>query len=78
MRPQIRPAPTDSPVNPINPALASLLNSIYLTSPDLFNTTSVVRRSKARIDLKAKTGLDDQQLEGWRIMLDRNVSIQLL
>lgn len=62
-----------SPNNPITPAIATLLQSIYLKTPELFGSTSIVRRSKPRVALREQTGLDDQMLEGWRIMLERDV-----
>ena len=34
----------------------------------------LISRSKARTDLRAKTGWVDEQIEGWRIMLERDVS----
>ncbi|KAL5522498.1 hypothetical protein ACEPAG_8514 [Sanghuangporus baumii] len=44
----------------------------YLKDPKLFDRNVETRRSKARADLKAQTGWTDEQLEGWRIMLERN------
>ncbi|KAL5523256.1 hypothetical protein ACEPAF_1523 [Sanghuangporus sanghuang] len=44
----------------------------YLKDPKLFNRDVETRRSKARADLKAQTGWTDEQLEGWRVMLERN------
>ena len=47
----------------------------YIRAPKLFDRDAETRRSKARADLKAQTGWTDEQIEGWRIMLERNVSI---
>ncbi|KAJ7754498.1 hypothetical protein B0H16DRAFT_746484 [Mycena metata] len=44
----------------------------YIRDPKLFDRDVQTRRSKARADLKTQTGWDDEQLEGWRIMLERN------
>lgn len=40
----------------------------------VFDRDGTTRRSVARAKLRTATGMDDSQLEGWRIMLDRNVS----
>lgn len=42
----------------------------YLISPNIFARTS--RKTKQREDLKARTKWSDEQLEGWRTMLERN------
>ncbi|KAJ7634761.1 hypothetical protein FB45DRAFT_790113 [Roridomyces roridus] len=44
----------------------------YLRDPKLFDRDAQTRRGKARADLKAQTGWTDEQLEGWRIMLERD------
>ncbi|KAJ7064875.1 hypothetical protein C8F01DRAFT_778110 [Mycena amicta] len=44
----------------------------YLRDPHLFDRDAQTRRSKARAELKEKTGWADEQLEGWRAMLERN------
>lgn len=46
----------------------------YIRDSKLFDRDAETRRSKARTDLKTQTGWTDEQIEGWRIMLDRNVS----
>lgn len=51
------------------------LELAYLTNPAIFDRGSEIRRSEGRIKLKERTGMDDSQLEGWRVMLDRNVSL---
>ncbi|KAJ7073533.1 hypothetical protein B0H15DRAFT_792719 [Mycena belliarum] len=45
---------------------------VYIRDPKLFDRDAQTRRGKARADLKAQTGWGDEQLEGWRIMLERN------
>jgi activating signal cointegrator complex subunit 2 len=66
-----------------------VLELAYIENPKLFDRDSGTRRSKARADLKAKTGMlkasltdaylhyspgwGDEQIEGWKIMLERNV-----
>ncbi|KAF7344543.1 CUE domain-containing protein [Mycena sanguinolenta] len=44
----------------------------YIRDPKLFDRDAETRRGKARADLKAQTGWTNEQLEGWRIMLERN------
>ncbi|KAJ7240454.1 hypothetical protein C8J57DRAFT_1438901 [Mycena rebaudengoi] len=44
----------------------------YIRDPKLFERDAQTRRGKARADLKAQTGWDDEQLEGWKIMLERD------
>ncbi|KAJ7664305.1 hypothetical protein B0H17DRAFT_1091899, partial [Mycena rosella] len=44
----------------------------YIRDPKLFDRDAQTRRGKARTDLKAQTGWGDEQLEGWRIMLEKN------
>ena len=41
----------------------------------MFERDGQTRRSKARADLKAQTGWGDEQIEGWKIMLERDVRI---
>ncbi|EMR08409.1 hypothetical protein PNEG_03245 [Pneumocystis murina B123] len=49
-----------------------MLYLTYIISPEVFERGSHIRRSSARIELRSKTGLSDEQIEGWKIMLDRN------
>lgn len=49
----------------------------YIDNPKLFDRDAATRKSKARADLRAQTGWVDEQIEGWRIMLERNVSKQV-
>ncbi|KAG9047493.1 hypothetical protein FS837_002139 [Tulasnella sp. UAMH 9824] len=49
-----------------------ILAKAYLRDPKLFERDGATRRSKARADLKAATGMGDEQIEGWKVMLDRN------
>jgi activating signal cointegrator complex subunit 2 len=50
----------------------SKLELAYLSDPKVFDRDSATRRSEARRKLKEITGMDDAQLEGWRVMLERN------
>ncbi|KAF9519421.1 hypothetical protein BS47DRAFT_1337199 [Hydnum rufescens UP504] len=52
--------------------LDGILELAYINDPKLFDRDSGTRRSNARQNLKAETGLGDEQIEGWRIMLERN------
>lgn len=44
----------------------------YKSSPELFGRTFDVRRGQARAALKAETGMTDEAIEGWAIMLQRD------
>ncbi|EKC97922.1 hypothetical protein A1Q2_07719 [Trichosporon asahii var. asahii CBS 8904] len=48
------------------------LELAYLRTPEVFARDSATRRSKARQQLREDTGMDDGQIEGWKIMLERN------
>lgn len=50
----------------------TILELAYIRDPKLFDRDGQTRRGKARQDLKAQTGWSDEQIEGWRIMLERN------
>jgi activating signal cointegrator complex subunit 2 len=52
----------------------TILELAYIRDPKLFERDAQTRRGKARSELKAQTGWGDEQIEGWRIMLERNVS----
>ncbi|KAF8552076.1 hypothetical protein OG21DRAFT_193376 [Imleria badia] len=60
----------DEEVDPIQPE--TKLELAYIRDPKLFDRDAETRRSKARADLKQQTGWTDEQIEGWRIMLERN------
>lgn len=51
------------------------LELAYLADVRVFDRDSNTRRSEARRRSKELTRMDDSQLEGWRIMLDRNVCL---
>ncbi|KIW02827.1 uncharacterized protein PV09_05884 [Verruconis gallopava] len=48
-----------------------VLFAAYRTSPETFNRDAATRRGKARMALKAETGLTDEAIEGWAIILAR-------
>ncbi|KAH7910110.1 hypothetical protein BJ138DRAFT_1153612 [Hygrophoropsis aurantiaca] len=52
------------------PDLQTVLELAYIQNANVFDRDA--RKGKARADLKTQTGWSDEQLEGWRIMLDRN------
>ncbi|KAG8886313.1 hypothetical protein FRB98_001333 [Tulasnella sp. 332] len=56
----------------VKPDPEEILVIAYSRDPKLFDRDGATRRSKARADLRAQTGWVDEQIEGWRIMLDRN------
>jgi activating signal cointegrator complex subunit 2 len=55
----------------------TILELAYLRDPKLFERDAQTRRGKARSELKVQTGWGDEQIEGWKIMLERNVSFLL-
>lgn len=44
----------------------------YKSTPDVFNRDAATRRSKARMALKESTGMTDESIEGWGLMLSRD------
>ncbi|BGP61294.1 hypothetical protein NBRC10512v2_002613 [Rhodotorula toruloides] len=55
-----------------SPATVLTLESTYLRSPALFKRDAATRRGKERKALREKTGLGDEQIEGWKVMLERD------
>ncbi|KAF8803682.1 hypothetical protein BYT27DRAFT_7144097 [Phlegmacium glaucopus] len=49
-----------------------ILELAYLRDPKVFERDAVTRRSKARTDLRTQTGWANEQIEGWKLMLERN------
>ncbi|CAF9927479.1 MAG: hypothetical protein GOMPHAMPRED_004407 [Gomphillus americanus] len=53
--------------------------TLYLawkSTPELFTRDTTTRRSKPRAELKEKTGLTDESIEGWALMLSRDTRQQ--
>ncbi|GAB7361307.1 hypothetical protein MBLNU230_g1364t1 [Neophaeotheca triangularis] len=48
------------------------LFTVYKSSPELFGRTFNVRRGQPRAALKAQTGMTDEAIEGWFVMLNRD------
>lgn len=48
------------------------LFNAYRSSPELFGRTFDVRKGQARAALKKETGMTDEAIEGWAIMLQRD------
>ncbi|KAH6677482.1 hypothetical protein B0J14DRAFT_343998 [Halenospora varia] len=44
----------------------------YKSTPDVFNRDAATRRGKARMVLKESTGMTDESIEGWGLMLSRD------
>lgn len=66
------PSQARTPRNNESNQAQALLEIAYLRNPGVFARDATTRRSAARKDLRAATGWDDGQLEGWKIMLERN------
>ncbi|KAB5593868.1 hypothetical protein CTheo_2720 [Ceratobasidium theobromae] len=52
------------------------LELAWLEDAQVFERDANTRRSKSRADLKGKTGWSDEQIEGWKVMLDRDSRLQ--
>ncbi|KAL9613075.1 MAG: hypothetical protein Q9167_002374 [Letrouitia subvulpina] len=48
------------------------LFSAYKASPELFERNANTRRGKSRTNLKNETGMTDEAIEGWAIMIERD------
>ncbi|TBU46710.1 hypothetical protein BD309DRAFT_857488 [Dichomitus squalens] len=59
-----------SPPTSRNPE--TILELAYIQDSKQFDRDAQTRRSKARVDLKAQTGMTDEQIEGWKIMLEKD------
>ncbi|GAA5877076.1 hypothetical protein JCM3774_002835 [Rhodotorula dairenensis] len=55
-----------------DPSAVLLLEATYLRDPGVFARDGATRRGRARKDLKERTGLGDEQIEGWKVMLERD------
>lgn len=53
-----------------------ILRTLYLDDPGLFDRDGVTRRSDGRKKMREMLGWDDGQIEGWRVMLERDVSFK--
>jgi len=49
-----------------------MLFKAYKSTPTIFTRDAVTRRSQARIALRTETGMTDEALEGWGLMLSRD------
>ncbi|KAJ8094617.1 hypothetical protein AAF712_016724 [Marasmius tenuissimus] len=49
-----------------------ILERAYIQNPQLFDRDMATKRSKGREDLRIRTGWDDQKIEGWKSMLERD------
>jgi hypothetical protein len=52
----------------------SELVHMYVDHPQVFDRSSATRKSAQRDALRKRTNMSDEQLEGWAIMFNRNVS----
>lgn len=66
----------DEELRPVSKSLQQendmILFSAYKASPELFGRTFDIRHSQARMALKQETGMTDEAIEGWSIMLQRD------
>ncbi|CCG81832.1 putative CUE domain protein [Taphrina deformans PYCC 5710] len=59
----------DEATGPSVPSIDDLLFLSYESDPSVFEHSA--RKSQNRQDLRARTNLSDEQIEGWKVMLDR-------
>ncbi|KAF9467863.1 hypothetical protein BDZ94DRAFT_1210295 [Collybia nuda] len=50
----------------------TILELAYIRDPSVFNRDAATARGAAREDLRKRTGWDNGQIEGWRVMLERD------
>lgn len=50
----------------------------FVENRQLFARTSAARKSPERAALRERTKMTDEQLEGWAIMLDKNVGLEMV
>jgi activating signal cointegrator complex subunit 2 len=65
-------APVDTEDADLRDKNEETLFRAYQTAPELFGRESEIRRSKPRMVLKSETGMTDEAIEGWAIMMGRN------
>ncbi|THH21142.1 hypothetical protein EW146_g343 [Bondarzewia mesenterica] len=58
----------------VNPE--TVLELAYITNPAVFEKDAATKRGKERATLRAKTGWSDEQIQGWKSMLDRNPKLK--
>jgi hypothetical protein len=56
----------------------SILVHTFVENPDIFVRNGTARKSTKRAELRKRTAMTDEQLEGWAIMFNRNVSYLVL
>lgn len=64
----------DEEEEPLTPE--TILELAWIRDAKLFDRDAVTRRSKGREQLKKDTGWANEQIEGWKVMLDRNPKMQ--
>ncbi len=57
---------------PLDPE--TVIEQAYLQDPSVFYRDANTRRGKARIELRNLTGWADEQIEGWKVILERTVN----
>jgi hypothetical protein len=54
-----------------------LLVQATISQPQVFARNTETKRSAERVKLRQQTGMTDEQLEGWYVMFQRNVSFRI-
>ncbi|WWC67508.1 uncharacterized protein I206_101416 [Kwoniella pini CBS 10737] len=63
---------TITPSGPSDKQKLDILRTSYITNPKIFERDGITRRSNERKKLREIIGWDDGQIEGWKIMLERD------
>jgi len=62
----------DVPLVPVSQDAEATLVGAYQATPKLFERDNVTRKGKEREKLRGDTGMTDEQIEGWAVMLGRD------
>lgn len=62
----------EEPNTDVHDAIEEILFRSYKVTPKLFSRDAMTRRSKERMALKEQTGMTDEAIEGWSLMLSRD------
>ncbi|KAK3388567.1 hypothetical protein B0T20DRAFT_386630 [Sordaria brevicollis] len=60
----------------LSDATEQLLYEIFKTTPGVFERDAETRRGRERKELRDKTGLSDEMVEGWGVMINRDAGMK--
>ncbi|KAI9729104.1 MAG: hypothetical protein M1828_000189 [Chrysothrix sp. TS-e1954] len=61
----------------VDPEIEAVLFAILKASPEVFERGAQVRKGRERLELRQRTGWSDEQIEGWKVMLDKSPASRL-